>query len=161
MSTSTATIFIGYAHQNDSGIVPSHLILFTENSRPAIILQSIDKPGNTKVVIPTVGNTIDDIYLTIAVYILKAIKPPRPLSNKRRDSLHEIFEKTELAELYNATSMVLKDKELKVVFNILDNSLLLSLVHEIKKYPVDVEITLPAFKREYDAWAGKVILKEN
>jgi hypothetical protein len=95
------------------------------------------------------------------VYVLKTIKPPRPLCNKNRDSLYDLFEKSELAELYSATSDLLKETEMKVVFNILDNSHLLSLVDEIKKYPGDVEITLPAFKREFDAWAGKVITKEN
>jgi hypothetical protein len=38
----TATILIGHAHQNHSGINPTHLIRFTENDRPALILQSLE-----------------------------------------------------------------------------------------------------------------------
>ena len=42
MATTTATILIGRAHQNDSGINPTHFIQFTENDRPALILQAIE-----------------------------------------------------------------------------------------------------------------------
>ena len=42
MATTTAIILIGHAHQNHSGINPTHLIRFTENDRPALILQQLE-----------------------------------------------------------------------------------------------------------------------
>jgi hypothetical protein len=56
MATTTATIFIGYAHQNHSGINPTHLIRLTENDRPALILQSLQSNDTPKVIIPTVNS---------------------------------------------------------------------------------------------------------
>ena len=77
MPTTTATIFIEHALQNHSGINPTHLIRFTENDRPALILQSLESNDEPKVIIPTIENTIDDIYLTIAVFILKKVIPTK------------------------------------------------------------------------------------
>lgn len=70
MSTTTATILIGRAHQNHGGIIPTHLIQLTENSRPSLLLQPIEGPSDVKVVIPTLENIVDDIYLMVTVFIL-------------------------------------------------------------------------------------------
>src|SRR5688572_19868333 len=88
MATTTATIFIGHAHQNGSGINPTHFIQFTENDRPALILREIEGGTKITVIVPTVENTIDDIYLMIAVFILKQIKPSREIHNLERNSLY-------------------------------------------------------------------------
>ena len=159
MATTTATILIGRAHQNDSGINPTHLIQFTENDRPALILHSIEGGSKKVVIIPTIENTIDDIYLMIAVFVLKAIKPSKKLNSITRKSLYEILDEEERKTLYKKTKEILTANRIKVVFNILDNSHLLNLLKQIKKYPNDIEITLPAFKKEFDAWSNKVITK--
>ena len=161
MATTTATILIGRAHQNDSGINPSHLIQFTENDRPALILQAIEGESKKVVIIPTIENTIDDIYLMIAVFVLKAIKPSKKINSITRKSLYEILDEEERKTLYKKTKEILTTNRIKVVFNILDNSHLLNLLKQIKKYPNDIEITLPAFKKEFDAWSNKVISKGN
>ena len=57
MATTTATILIGRAHQNDSGINPTHFIQFTENDRPTLILQAIEGESKKVVIIPTIENT--------------------------------------------------------------------------------------------------------
>ena len=95
MATTTATILIGRAHQNDSGINPTHFIQFTENDRPALILQAIEGESKKVVIIPTIENTIDDIYLMIAVFILKAVKPSKKLNSFSRKSLYEILDEEE------------------------------------------------------------------
>jgi hypothetical protein len=159
MSTTTAVILIGQAHQNDSGINPTHIIQFTENSRPALILKELDGRNNNKVIIPTLENTIDDIYLIIAVYILKLVNPPKQLDNFQKDSLYDILNNEERKKLYEETIMTFKNIRLKVVFNILDESHLLNHLEQIKKYPNDFEVTLPAFKKEYNAWSKQVITK--
>ena len=95
MATTTATILIGRAHQNDSGINPTHFIQFTENDRPALILHSIEGKSKKVVIIPTIENTIDDIYLMIAVFVLKAVKPSKKLNSITRKSLYEILDEEE------------------------------------------------------------------
>ena len=47
----------------------------------------------------------------------------------------------------------------KIVFNILDDSHLLGQVDIIKAYPNDFEVTLPAIKKEYDAWSNSIMIK--
>ena len=81
MATTTATIFVGYAHPNHGGINPTHYIQLSENSRPALILHSIDGKEETKVMIPTLENMIDDVYLMIAAYVLKTLKPVKEIAH--------------------------------------------------------------------------------
>ncbi len=147
MATTTAVILVGSAHQNDSGINPTHIIQFRENSRPSLILQSLDGKNESQIVIPTIENTIEDIYLMIAVYILNEIHPIKELQNSNRDSLYEIFSKEERYLLYDEIFKVFERVRAKVVFNILDGSLLLNQVDTIKKYPNDFEVTLPKMKK--------------
>ncbi len=157
MATTTATILIGGAHQNNSGINPTHIILFTENDRSAIILKSLEGKSEDKVVIPTIENTVDDIYLTIAVYVFNWLKPSIQLANVNRDSLSEILKQDERINLYNEALMFFKKNRVKVVFNILHDSHLLTQLDAIKKYPNDFEVTLPVMKKEYNAWSQKVL----
>lgn len=159
MATTTALIFVGQAHQNNSGINPTHLIQFTENDRPALILRDIEGRGQVKVIIPTIENTIDDIYLMISVFILKQVKPSKEIHNHSRNSLYDILEENERQNLYLKTIDVLKKHRIKVVMNILDDSHLLSLIEQIKKYPNDFEITLPSIKKEFNAWSNKIETK--
>ena len=159
MATTTATILIGQAHQNDSGIIPSHLIWFTENDRPSLILQSINQNTETKIIVPTIENTVDDIYLMVAVFILEKVKPSKEIHNLQRLSLYDILEETERHALYAETLKVFEETSIKLVFNILDDSHLLSQLEIIKKFPNDFEVTLPAIKKEYNAWSNKIITK--
>jgi hypothetical protein len=160
MATTTATILIGHAHQNDSGIIPSHLIRFTENDRPAFILHSLESIEENKVIIPTIENTIDDLYLMIAVFILNKMEPAIVLHSKERKSIYDIFDEKERTELYKKTKLIIEESNLKVVFNLLEDSLLLNQLHIIKQYPNDYEVTVPYMKNEYSAWSGKVTFKE-
>lgn len=59
MATTTATIFIGHAHQNNSGINPSHFIQFTENDRPALI--PTQRQNQKSRFLPTLYSTTDKI----------------------------------------------------------------------------------------------------
>lgn len=159
MATTTATIFVGSTHQNHSGINPTYLIRFTENDRPALILQDLEGKEELKVIIPTIENTIDDIYLMIAVYILKKITPSKEIHSKERKSLYEILDSEERISLYSETKKIFEETKIKLVFNILDGSHLLNQINVIKNYPNDFEVTLPALKKEYDAWTNKIITK--
>lgn len=159
MATTTATIFIGSAHPNHSGINPTHLIRLTENSRPALLLQPLQGQESVKVVIPTLENIVDDIYLMIAVYILQKVTPTKEIHTAKRTSLYDIFHEKERLSLYAETRKVIEATEIKVVFNILDDSHLLTQLDAIKNYPSDFEVTLPAFKNEFNSWANRTITK--
>jgi hypothetical protein len=159
MATTTATIFVGHAHQNGSGIIPTHFIQFTENDRPALILREIEGRSKKKVIIPSVENTIDDIYLMIAIFILKIIKPSRKIDNLERKSLIEILTEEEIESLYKQSKNIFENKRLKIVFNILADSHLLNQLKQIQKYPNDFEITLPSIKKEFNAWSNKIETK--
>lgn len=160
MATTTATIFVGQSHQNHSGIIPSHLIILTENSRPALSVRSLNKDNDTKVIIPTTDNTVDDIYLVIAVFILNKIPIQNEFKNIGRKSLYDLFSKEEREILYNKSKNIIKDVNIKVVFNILEGSVLLNQIDLLKKYPNDYEVTTPLLKCEYNSWSGKIEIKE-
>jgi hypothetical protein len=156
MATTTATIFIGEAHQNHSGVNPTHFIQFTENSRPALILRDLEGNCEPIVIIPTLENTIDDIYLMVAVFILNQVKPSIELNNPQRKCLYELLNENERIELYNKTISVINQNRIKIVFNILSGSHLFNYIDQIKKYPNDYEVTLSYIKKEFNVWTGKV-----
>lgn len=161
MATTTAFIFVGQAHQNDGGINPTHLIQLTEGNRPALILHSFDSRQQEQIVIPTLEGMVDDVYLVIAVYVLNCIVPPKPINNRNRDRLYDIFSEDERKALYAEVLEALKQIHTKVVFSILDGSYLLGQWERVKKYPNDFEIILPRVRRSFDAWSGEVITVEN
>jgi len=156
MSTTTATILIGRAHQNHGGIIPTHLIQLTENSRPSLLLQPIEGPSDVKVVIPTLENIVDDIYLMVTVFILNKIKPAKDIDNWERLSMYDLFDENERSSLYEESKIIIMDTSIKLVFNILKGSHLLNYVDIIKEYPNDLEITLSTLKKELSAWSDKL-----
>ena len=156
MSTTTATILVGRAHQNHSGIIPTHLIQLTENSRPSLLLQPIEGPSDVKVVIPTLENIVDDIYLMVTVFILNKIKPAKDIDNWERLSMYDVFDENERSSLYEESRRIIKDTSIKIIFNIFEGSHLLNYVDIIKEYPNDLEITLSTLKKELSAWSDKL-----
>ncbi|MDD3093600.1 MAG: hypothetical protein PHS38_08660 [Bacteroidales bacterium] len=156
MSTTTATILIGRAHQNHGGIIPTHLIQLTENSRPSLLLQPIEGPSDVKVVIPTLENIVDDIYLMVTVFILNKIKPAKDIDNWERLSMYDLFDENERSSLYEESRRIIKDTSIKIIFNIFEGSHLLNYVDIIKEYPNDLEITLSTLKKELSAWSDKL-----
>ena len=156
MATTTAIILIGKAHQNDSGILPRCLVFLTENSRPAFTIKSINGSGKEIIIIPTIEDTIDDLYLMIAVYILKIIKPKKELFSEDRKSMYDLFTHNERERMYLETMIILKKFRMKLVFNLLDCCSLLNQIETIKKYPNDYEITVPLLKKEYNEWTERV-----
>ena len=156
MSTTTATILVGRAHQNHGGVIPTHLIQFTENSRPALLLQPIEGPYEVKVIIPTLENVIDDIYLMVSVFILKKMKPSKDIDNWERISMYDLFDEKERYSLYEESKSIIKNTSIKIIFNIFEGSHLLNYVDIIKEYPNDLEITLSTLKKELSAWSDKL-----
>ena len=80
---------------------------FTENDRPALILRDIEGENERIVIIPTLENTIDDIYLLIGIYILYQIKPSKKIDNLESVCLFEILSESERLSLYKETLLLL------------------------------------------------------
>ena len=160
MSTTTATILIGRAHQNDSGIIPSHLIFYTENNRPAFIIRSLESGEEIAVVIPTYANAVDDLYLVIVTFILNKMDQALILNSVERDGIDDIFNIEERMELYEKAKSIISEYNIKVVFNLLENCHLLTQIDNIKQYTNDYEVTIPYIKNEYSAWSRTVTFKE-
>ena len=159
MATTTSIIFIGHAHQNHSGIIPTHFIQLIENDKPALILQSIDMTNESIVVTPTIESIVDDIYLMIACYVLCVVKPSKDIHSHKRESIKDILFEDERLTLYQSTLKAIQNNNIKLVFNILDGSVLLNKIEEIKNFPNDFEITLPTIKKEFDTWSNSIITK--
>ena len=125
MATTTAIILVGHAHPNDGGINPTHLIQLTENNRPALILRSADGNDEPRIMIPTLENMVDDIYLFIATYVLQVVKSARPINDPTRESMYDLYTEEERKALYTETLNALQQTKFKVVFHILHSSYLL------------------------------------
>ena len=93
----------------------------------------------------------DDIYLMIVVFVLKGI---------HFEKKYELFTETERKSLYDEAKAYLAEHRIKVVFNLLVGCHLLNQLDLIKAYPEDVEITTPAFKKEYSQWGQQVNVSE-
>jgi hypothetical protein len=141
MATVTASIFVGRGHPNDGGINPSHIILLSENSRPALRLIYLEDKQEEIFVIPTVDNMVEDIYLLIATEVMKQLNPGKKLYTESRKSLYEIFSDDERKKLYEQTKAAIAGLRIKVVFNLLEGCHLLHQMDRIQEYPVEVEVT--------------------
>ena len=76
MGIFTAQILVGHDHRNHGGIIPSHAVYWSENSRPAWILDTIDLFSDDidkkKVCwIPKVDNMLEDAMLLIGIHVIK------------------------------------------------------------------------------------------
>lgn len=152
MATTTATILIGSAHPNDSGIEVKYIIELTEGSRPALILTDKDSNAEKKVLIPTIENMLDDVYFMIAVYLFGLKVSKKAIPANTIISMYDLFDKDERAELYKNVKNQMESFNLKLTFNLYQNSTLLNFIDKIKDYPLDYEITTTHSIREWSMW---------
>lgn len=160
MATITSTIFIGTSHPNHSGINPSHLILLSENSIPSFILYNLSVKQKEIILIPTIENTMHDLFLIIAIYVLKSLPQFDSKKNARKKSLYDIINESERKNLYSQTKKLLKKNRIKVVLNLFEGSHLLSQLNQLKEYKIDCEVTTTTLKREFNVWSNKIEKKE-
>jgi hypothetical protein len=154
MATITAFILIGTAHQNHSGIIPTHYIALYESDNPSLSLHKFD--GNKEIIRirPPVEKLVDNIYLLIHTFILRAeVNSTEGMNGKE---IHKLY--NDRKKYFTCEEIIenLKTYDLKVVFNILVGSTLLNNLDRIKNYPSDFEITTPKFRKEYSNQTGKV-----
>jgi len=153
MGVITATILVGESDIFHDGIIPTHMIFLMENDRPSLTLVPINlfKDKNVKdekeiIIIPTVENMIDDIFLMIASYVLGVINLKKNNFEKNieeKKSLYEIFTEEERKFLYRQVKDEIKNHKVKVVFNILNESTLMGQIERIKEYHIETDILVP------------------
>jgi hypothetical protein len=158
MSTITAFILIGTTHQNYSGIIPTHYIALYENEYPSLSLHNINNNKEIIRIRPSVEKLVDNIFLLIHTFILKAeVNSTDGMNGKE---IHKMFNNRKENMTYEQIMENLKTYDLKVVFNILTGSKLLNYLDRIRDYPCDFEVTIPIFRNEYNNQTGKVEFME-
>jgi len=154
MATITAFILIGKAHQNQSGIIPTHYIELYESDHPSLSLYKFDNNKEIIRIRPAREKLVDNIYLLIHTFILKAdVNSTDGMNGKE---IHRFYNYRKNNTTYEQIMESIKTYDLKVVFNILVGSTLLNQLDRIKDYPSDFEVTTPKFRREYNNQTGKV-----
>jgi hypothetical protein len=154
MSTITAFILIGEAHENHSGIIPTHYIALYESDHPSLSLQKIDSNKEIIRIRPAEEKLVDNIYLLIHTFILNA--EINSFDSMNGKEIHKLYNDRKENMTYEQIMENLKTHDLKVVFNILVGSTLLNQLDRIKDYPNDFEVTTPKFRKEYSNQTGRV-----
>lgn len=163
MSSITAQILLGHAHQNHGGIIPICQMFLSENDRPAWILQNVDvsssgEPTERIVWIPTVEHMLEDGLLLLAVHGIKSETCIQIMGDTF------VSEGTGPLELYKISNEI-RNKLYqqcrflayphKIVVTILEGSTVASQVNVLKDYQLDVEVCPVVYSRQYATWAGK------
>jgi len=154
MATITAFIFIGKAHQNYSGIIPSHYIALYESDHPSLSLYNIVNNKEIIRIRPAKEKLVDNIYLLIHTFILKA--EANLTDNMNGKEIHKLYNENKENLTYEKIIENIKTNDVKVVFNILSGSSLLNQLDRIHDYPNDYEVTTPRFRNEYRVRTGRV-----
>jgi len=154
MATITAFILIGTAHQKQSGIIPTHYIALYEGENPSLSLYKLDNNKEIIRIRPSANKLVDNIYLLIHTFVLKAeVNSTDGMNGKE---IHKLY--NDKKENITCEQIIenLKSYDFKVVFNILTGSTLLNQLDRIKHYPNDFEVTTPKFRKEYNDQMDKV-----
>ena len=158
MTKITATIFIENGYKNNDGFMPTHYIMLSENDRHCLTLKRIDSNKEIIKIIPTVENIVDEIFLIIHTFVIKAdILLDNSMTGKE---MHKLFNEQKGNLKHDVFKQSFETFDVKVIFNILSDSILLNRLNRIKEYPIDFEVTTPKFKRECDFFTGKVEFTE-
>lgn len=102
--------------------------------------------------IPTIENMLDDVYFMIAVHLLGLTVTKKTIHTDDIISMYDLFDKDERAELYKNVKSQMESFNLKLTFNLYQDSTLLNFIDKIKDYPLDYEITTTHSIRERSMW---------
>ena len=158
MAAITALILVGTAHQNLTGINPTHYVMLYENDQPSLSLHKFENNKEIIRIRPTAEKLVDNIYLLIHTFVLKAeIFLNDNMSGKE---IHKVYNEEKSKLTFEKISASLETYNFKVVFNIFAGSTLLNQLERIKDYPNDFEVTISKFRKEYSYRTEKVEYEE-
>ncbi len=159
MATYTAQILVGSGHPNQDGIMPSHCLYLSENSRPSwVLLPASDSVGSEAKVtwIPTLENTLDDALLMIAIHVLEEPEITRLAAEYATSTennwvvMYEDISSEHRQELYQKCRQL--ENRFKLVITMLRGSLLADQLKTLENYQMDVEVCTPTYVRLYSRW---------
>lgn len=172
MGTITAQILVGSPHTNDGGLIPSHCLFLSENSRPAWVMFSLDTFGNTGeseriIWIPTVENMLEDAFFMIAVHVLKHRKIikiaesyyPDITKDISRMVLYEHFSDFDRQRLYLKCCQ-LKDMP-KMIISVFEGSSILGQLKVVESYEMNVEVCVPVYSRLSSVWMPEERIRDS
>ena len=149
MSTITAQILVGQAHPYHGGIMPSHFLFLSENSRPGWVLTEAnlyDSERETKRVvwIPTVEHMLEDAFLMTAVHVMKnknvvaLASSFSPNACSGRLELYEDFGPPQRDQLYAACRAIPAFP--KMILSVFQGSSLWTHLDVVSRYRLEAEI---------------------
>ena len=169
MATLTAQVLIGTSHPNHGGILPTHALMVSENSRAALVLvpfmphgerpSAADENTPPRIVwIPHPEHIVDDIILLVCIHVLHegdVIAKADSIMSGLSTADH-----VDLGDLSPADRAVLSTacRELtsfpKLVVTLLEGSFLRRDIARFGEYTMDIEICTPTYVREYSDWTA-------
>lgn len=144
MSSVTAQILVGVAHQNHGGIIPFHQMFLRENSRPSWTLTCLDESAGEPPVtwIPSIEHMLEDGLLMIGLYLVKDESLRAVAGNVLERDTSEILDINDLdeekrSELYTACCQI---TGCKIVLTVLEGSAIRNQCGILKDYGIEVEL---------------------
>ena len=171
MATLTAQIIVGRGHPNDDGIIPTHQIFLSENSRPAWVL----KPENTlsarmvgprKVVwIPTLENMLEDALLMVAIHIVRdegVVRLAKQFCadfDATRLQLYDDFNEEQRKELYLKCRKV--SDYPKLIVSTFKRSHIENQLSILREYSMDIEVCPSIYAGLSSSWSGQTYVEDS
>lgn len=163
MGSFTAQILVGSSHPNHDGIIPTHSLFLSENSRPAWILVSENvfeesREDDDRITwIPT-EDALEDALLMIAMYVVKnreVLDQVKAFNRKTGEDLAgpSALTKVQRSRLYQ-TCRTLADFP-KITVSVLRGSLIESQLPVIENYAMDVEVCKVVYSRLHSDWTDR------
>lgn len=170
MASITAAILIGSSPTSNDGIVPTHSLFLSENSRPALILSRLDKDDkrveDDVIWIPTIDNLMEDIMLMISINVLKDMDLKDRFIRLRGKESGQVelasLNQDGLQGLYGLNKGCLdSNNNFKIIFSVFDGSTLQRQLAKLKDYSMDIEVCPSSYIRQYQPWQDKIYKKGN
>ena len=165
MATKTAQILIGSPHPHDDGIIPSHYLFLSENSRPSwqLVKENLyneEKNKYLKIIwIPTVENMLEDGLLMVAVHVLKnqeILEIANDYSVKLESKRLELYSDLDEEQRNNLYQKCRDLSEFpKLIISVFRSSSIERQLTVLEKYKMDVEVCTPIYSRLYSGWQNE------
>jgi hypothetical protein len=152
MGTFTAQILAGVPHLYHGGIIPTHYLFLSENSRPSwtLVNQNVVDRSEDKekpiVWIPSVENMLEDALVMVAIHVIKnkqiidlAQKMYKNIEGSHLE-LHENLTESQRREIYQECRRI--ENWPKMVITVMKGSSIKRQISVLKKYLLDAEICI-------------------